>query len=176
MIFKFIRYTQPAWQFNLTPASNEFPSCYATENDLNNYKLDERFSSQQAALADAGYFLWNSGHLLKSSKVEIEQQKLIVPTLKDEYTFIRKYWSAAWAMFALALRLVTFKNPFKEIAAFVSTRKVKRAYPHQHAKDYSVYENFLSPLVAANPKVAVIIPTLNRYHILQDVLKDLEQQ
>ena len=37
-------------------------------------------------------------------------------------------------------------------------------------------ESFDSKLLKANPKVSVIIPTLNRYEYLKDVLKDLENQ
>jgi len=38
------------------------------------------------------------------------------------------------------------------------------------------YDNFNSPLVTRQPKVSVIIPTLNRYKCLKDILADFERQ
>ncbi|MFZ1799379.1 MAG: glycosyltransferase, partial [Chitinophagaceae bacterium] len=98
------------------------------------------------------------------------------PSLQDEYIFIRKYWGTPWTLFALFSRLFTFKNPFKEIKHFYSTRHIKRIDVFNTPKTYSSYENFESGLITTNLKVAVIIPTLNRYEYLQDVLHDLEQQ
>jgi len=79
-------------------------------------------------------------------------------------------------LYVLCLRLLSFKQPFKEIRAYIKSRSIQRSSylksPNQHAD----WDSFDSALVAANPKVSVIIPTLNRYAYLSDVLKDLEQQ
>ncbi len=178
MILSFIRYTQPAWQFNLFPqADGCFPSCYlSNENEYASY-LDDRYETQSARLADAGYHLCTKGVLLQSSVVQVRHLKqLPKPTLKDEYIFIRKYWGTAWATFALFLRLITFKNPFKEISGYLKTRHIKRINVFQNPVEYSAYHSFQSKLIASDPFVAVIIPTLNRYEYLKDVLHDLEKQ
>ena len=114
MIFEFIRYTQPGWQFNLQPkVSNSFASCLVTEEKVDPDFLDTRFQTKSAKLADAGYRLWNKGVLLQTTTEEmLLLQQLQKPTLRDEYTFIRKYWGDAWAAFALVLRIFTFKNIF----------------------------------------------------------------
>ena len=178
MLFNFIRYTQPGWQFNLTPKINgSFASCYITEQRCPKEYIDERYQTKTAQIADAGYRLWNQGVLLESTKEEVDplhQSENI--SLIDEYIFIRKYWGTFWATFALLLRIFTFKNPFKEIYAYYATRKVNRINAYESALEYRDFETFQSPLIASKPLVAVIIPTLNRYNYLKDVLHDLEKQ
>lgn len=139
--------------------------------------IDTRFETTSAQLADAGYNLCIRGKLLQATTEEIRQQHALPPpTLKDEYTFIRKYWGTPWATFALLVRLFTFKNPFKETGAYFSTSKVKRINAFQQPFINEGYGPFQSPTVASAPLVAVIIPTLNRYIYLKDVLLDLEKQ
>ncbi len=177
MFFQFIRYTQPGWQFNLTPnVKNTFASCYVGEDKIDPGFLDNAYETKSSRLADAGYRLWYQGVLLESNKEEIEKLSVEKPSLRDEYIFIRKYWGTPWTLFALFIRLFTFKNPFKEINHFFSTRHIKRIDVFSAPRTYPEYENFESKLIASHPKVAVIIPTLNRYEYLQDVLHDLEQQ
>ena len=139
--------------------------------------IDTRFETTSARLADAGYNLCIRGRLLESTLADIKQQHALPrPTLKDEYTFLRKYWGTPWASFALLLRLITFKNPFKEVRAYVATAKIKRINAYQHPLADDSYTAFQSPLITQAPLVAVIIPTLNRYQYLKDVLTDLEKQ
>ena len=178
MIFKFIRYTQPAWQFNIEPElSGSFASCNISEDDFNESDADNRYTTRSAQIADMGYMQWNKGVLLQSTNGEIEKLKrLPEPTLKDEYIFIRKYWGNGWATFALLMRLCTFKNPVKEISNYLKTVNVKRAARFQEHGIHQQYEDFLSALIGEKPLVAIIIPTLNRYEYLKDVLRDLEKQ
>lgn len=139
--------------------------------------IDTRFETLSARLADSGYNLCIRGKLLQSTAEDIKQQHALpAPTLKDEYTFVRKYWGTPWATFALLVRLITFKNPFKEITAYFATSKIKRINAHAQPFIDTSYATFQSSLVVAAPLVAVIIPTLNRYTYLKDVLHDLEKQ
>lgn len=178
MIFRFIKYTQPSWQFNIQLASSKcFASCYIEEQDIPQGIIDDRFETLSARLGDAGYNLCIRGRLLQSSTGEVtKQHELPPPTLKDEYTFVRKYWGAPWASFALLVRMFTFKNPFKEIGAYISSRKVKRINAYAQPFIDESYNGFQSSIINACPLVAVIIPTLNRYTYLKDVLYDLEKQ
>ncbi|HWB24558.1 MAG TPA: glycosyltransferase family A protein [Chitinophagaceae bacterium] len=178
MLFKFIKYTQPAWQLNILPkTAGRFASCYAGEENIPADLLDSRFETLSARLADAGYNLCIRGKLLQSSGEDIQKlHSLPPPVLKDEYTFVRKYWGIPWATFALLLRLATLKNPFAEIGAYVSTAKIKRVDVFAHPYIDESYTAFKSTLIATSPLVAVIIPTLNRYRYLKDVLHDLEKQ
>lgn len=178
MLFSFIKYSQPSWQFNLIPQSNrQFASCYITEEKCPEELIDKRYQSRTAQLADAGYQLWNRGMLLKSTKEEVEKlHRLKDIPLTDEYIFLRKYWGTFWATFAFAMRIFSFKNPFKETKAFLATRKIKRVNPYTSPVQYKDYDAFQSSLIASQPLVTVIVPTLNRYNYLKDVLHDLEKQ
>ncbi|MGI8952792.1 MAG: glycosyltransferase family 2 protein [Chitinophagaceae bacterium] len=177
MIFKFIRYTQPAWQFNIIPCAKEFASCYVTEKNCPHELMDNFYKTKSAQLADAGYRLLNKGVLLQSTQQEIAAlQQMPQPTLQDEYVFIRKYWGTAWTSFALLMRIFTFKNPFKEIYYYFKTKNVQKINVFNEPITYSEYENFQSALLKSLPLVAIIIPTLNRYKYLKDVLLNLEKQ
>ncbi|MBG9377153.1 glycosyltransferase family 2 protein [Panacibacter sp. DH6] len=177
-MFQFIRYTQPTWPFHLIPAkANEFPSCYPLLSDSATLNVDKQFATAQAQLTDAGFSSCNQGLLMISTKENAAAVKQMPPiSLADEYTFLRKYWGNVWATYALLCRLVSFKNPFKELQAFYATRNTKKASIYGSAITYPAYETFCSTLVKAQPLVAVIIPTLNRYTYLEDVLHDLEKQ
>jgi GT2 family glycosyltransferase len=178
LVFTFIKYTQPSWQFNIHPATSKcFASCYVKEEDIPQGFMDDNFETLSARLGDAGYNLCIKGMLLQSSTEEVaKQHALPPPSLKDEYSFLRKYWGVPWATFALLLRLFTFKNPFKEIGAYTSSRKVKKINAYAQPFIDKSYTSFQSRIIAGNPPVAVIIPTLNRYGYLKDVLHDLEKQ
>ena len=177
-MFNFIKYTQPAWQFNIIPAAKgPFPSCIVEEERCPEGFLDIRYTTKAAQLTDAGYRLWNKGVLLEADQQQLQQlQQLPKPTLQDEYIFIRKYWGTAWAAFALLLRLLRLHNPVTELRNFWVTRHIKRIQLYQDPVKYDGYETFQSPLLESSPLVAVIIPTLNRYDYLKDVLHDLEAQ
>lgn len=138
---------------------------------------DTTYETKAARYADVGYHAWNKGEMLWTDKATIEQIKeLDKPSLHDEYVFVNKYWGKAWAMYALGCRLLILHNPMTEINAFRKAAKTKRINPFKFPIERSDYHQFQSSLVAQQPLVAVIIPTLNRYQYLRDVLHDLEQQ
>lgn len=202
MLFDFIKYTQPGWQFNLVPKVDGcFASCYPPVNlvQVGNVTIrvpgwgcaqsslseavfydeqtDDGFETESARIAEFGYRLWNKGYLLESTNGEIKAfDAMPKPSLRDEYRFVRKYWGGGWAIYAYLLRLFSLHNVVKETRAFIETRDVRRINAFQHPKVYEDYENFDAPLLRAKPLVAVIIPTLNRYPYLKDVLHDLEAQ
>lgn len=178
MLFSFIRYTQPAWQFNLQPdAAGNCATCYFNGTVWGDETPDERYETESAQKADLGYRLWNKGVLLTATKDDIEAlHRLPKPSLRDEYTFVRKYWGNTWASYALLIRLLTLHNPYREVAAYRSTKKVTRINPYAGPCLPLGYAAFQSPLVQSAPLVTVIIPTLNRYAYLADVLGDLAQQ
>lgn len=141
---------------------------------LNN---DSAFSTTSAVNADIGYRAWNKGSLGWVNKCTAEKiESLPAPSLKDEYSFLFKYWGKPWATFALLQRLISFRNPAKEVAAFSKASKVKKINPSAEPIIRQDYQKFRSDLIEESPLIAVIIPTLNRYEYLKDVLEDLEKQ
>jgi hypothetical protein len=182
LIFSFIRYTQPGWIFNLQPKAGEASASCLYHPDLlpltdADIVIDEQFSTLSARYADMGYRAWNKGQLTVCDKItEQKIRELPKPSLVDEYRFINKYWGKPWAMYALVRRLISFNNPFAELKAFMAGSKTQRVNPYKEPIVRGDYKTFSSALANEQPLIAVIIPTLNRYEYLADVLKDLEQQ
>lgn len=178
MVFTFIKYTQPTWQFNLQPIHDrENASCIISETYTVDVPKDIDFETESAQISEVGYRLWQQGVLLKSKKNDYKKlQQLLPPSLKDEYAFLRKYWGFTWATYALLLRILTFKNPFKELPAYFGSRKIKRTLNITRPEIHQEYNHFYPSLEKQNPFISVIIPTLNRYEYLKDALLDLEQQ
>lgn len=154
-----------------------FSSCYITDKSNANYIEDKRYETEKAKLTDAGFNMCNRGVLIEANENTIAVLESMPPvSLKDEYLFLRKYWGSAWALYAYARRILSFKNCIKETKALLATRRVKKASLYASPITYPHYESFNSALLQQEPLVAVIIPTLNRYKYLKDVLHDLEKQ
>mgnify|MGYP000002175659 CR=1 FL=1 len=182
MIFSFIRYTQPAWKFNLIPNAAKFSACLYHPEILplpNNIfiEIDEQYETEAAKNGDIAYRAFNKGCLVEGTKMQADKiADLGKPSLKDEYTFIRKYWGKTWAVYAFIRRLLAFKNPIKEFSAYFNTNSVAKFPVYENAFQYDYYHNYKSELLLKQPLVSVIIPTLNRYAYLIDVMLDLEKQ
>jgi glycosyltransferase involved in cell wall biosynthesis len=142
------------------------------EEIISQLNPDNRFQSQTAQNYDLSWQAVLNGYI-GNTETNQNTEEL---TIKDNYRFIRKHFHFAWVFYVLLLRLISFYNPFKEIAAWLGTRQVKQLKNSSQPITYPKWENFQSDLINDNPKVSVIIPTLNRYHFLKDVLTDLEQQ
>ncbi len=178
MIFNHLKYLKPIWYFNL---KSERDYCYfPTEEQLKNngfyLEKDSIYISKIAQNHDLAWNAFQSGFISNAEKSGIDIWKENTFPIQDEYRFLRKNFHSAWVHYVLLIRLITFHNPFQEIKGFLKTRKVKRVdYSKNVLNDFS-YESFESTLVASNPFISVVIPTLNRYEYLKDVLKDLENQ
>lgn len=183
MQFSFIKYTQPGWLFNIQPSKDtSFSSCYYHPEYLPlkeeiQVEIDDFFETSTAKYADIGYRAWNKGCLICADKETRQKiEALPKPSLRDEYTFLFKYWGKPWAMYALLRRMIALNNPFKELKAYSKASFKKKINPFADPVDRSGYRSFHSNLVEAAPFVAVIIPTLNRYVYLKDALEDLQKQ
>jgi len=138
---------------------------------------DSRFETKTAIDLDAGFQAWNRGIMLTAKNIPLDKiQHKEKISVKDEYIFIRKYYKWHRVYYYLIKNLLSFNNPFKEIGAFISTRDIERTELIKPHLEYEGYKSFESEILKNNPKVSVIIPTLNRYNYLKDVLEDLEKQ
>lgn len=154
-----------------------FASFYVRQEHIPAGVTDERYETVAARLTDAGFAMCNRGALIEADTTVLAYMQALPPiTLHDEYTFIRKYWGTAWALYVYLLRMISFKNWIQETKSFFSTRHVRKQSLYSFPVTYPGYENFDSDLLKQQPLVAVIIPTLNRYAYLKDVLHDLEKQ
>lgn len=179
MLFEFIKYVQPTWYFNLIEDQFEIPYWVDFEQlpiDAQQIiETDFGYSSLQITKLDAAFQAWHKGVISQDVKHKLEVSK-VLPTRYDNYRFLRRYYHPIWSFYALFLRLITLKNPFKEVSAFLKNKSVKRLQLHQETMSYPEYDSFDSSLVTKEPLVSVIIPTLNRYDYLRDAISDVLTQ
>lgn len=95
----------------------------------------------------------------------------IIEDSSSNYRFIRKYFGFHWYVYVYLVRVLTFNNVFRETWYFIKNFKVRKL-PNIIPQAYSPEKEIL----VSEPLVSVVIPTLNRYEYLRDVLLDLEKQ
>ena len=180
--FKFIKYTQPGWQFNielktrLPVATAYYHPIYQPEKP-SSVTEDLSYETETARWTDIGFRLWQSGFLALCN--EENRRKILSaspPSVKDEYRFVAKYWGTFFVFYAFICRVITLNNLIQEIRAFLHALTIRRVNIHTDLTNIKEYNNHISPLVSQAPFVSLIIPTLNRYEYLKDALEDLEKQ
>ncbi|WP_417558571.1 glycosyltransferase family 2 protein [Mesoflavibacter zeaxanthinifaciens] len=175
MPFSFLIYLQPTHYFRLCRKDNTsvFP---LTENlpleIIEQLEADVNFKCEKSRIYDLSWQALQKGYI-GSVKTYVSFEK--VP-LADEYRFLQKYFHKAWVFYVLLLRLISFHNPINEIKAWKISSNVSRSNYLQTPINYSDWPRFQPSLVSKRPLVSVVIPTLNRYEYLKDVLEDLERQ
>ena len=179
MLFQFLKYINPSWYFNLSPKGNNpyFPDYdFLNEDEKQIIQLDENYSTPEVTKLDAAYQAWNRGIIVRNHEIKLSMNGNI-PNVSDNYHFIRKFFHPLWSVYVLIIRLLSLNNPFIEISAFWCQRNLKRVNLFEKViNHHKAILKFKSRLLEENPKVAIIIPTLNRYRWLFDALKDLESQ
>lgn len=133
---------------------------------------DDSYMSEQARLYDLSWQAVQCGYIGDAKTYSHFEE---IP-LVDEYHFIRKYFHKAWVIYVLIIRIFGFNNPFKELLAFYRTREIRRKQTVLNPIEYGNWDTFNSKLLASAPRISVVIPTLNRYTYLRDVLNDFELQ
>lgn len=176
-IFSFLKYVQPVWYFNLKPVVE--PIAYwvdynkLADEDRNLIELDDGYLAKQSSLRDAAYQAFHKGIMCKDESMALTIETTFCLPVYDEYRFLRKYYHPVWSVYVLFLRLITFKYPVKELDAFRKARATQRVSLFDSVKSYP---GFAGTAISSDRLVSIIIPTLNRYAYLTDVLKDLEKQ
>ena len=180
-LFSFLRYVSPIWYFNLCSKGNVlyFPDiAVLSAEDLSLIQDDTGFQSHAARRADQGWQAWCKGIMMPDEVSSGEPEELLdrIP-LHDEYRFVRKYFHPLWVVYVLMLRLCMLHAPWTELSSFIACLGVRRVNVYHTHKDWlpGVGTMEMAPPQRA-PLVSVIIPTLNRYKWLRDVLSDLERQ
>ncbi len=176
-MFRFLKITQPVWYFNLKPGRDHgyFPLRNEVNNQFPDLSADPLFS-KDAATAELSYRAHRLGFISKDATPGTDWWAQHDFNLVDEYRFIRKYFHITHVVYVFLYRIVTLHNPFAEVAAFIKSRGVSRFKTYEARVHPAGYKTFESALIRSEPHVTVVIPTLNRYLYLSDVLKDLESQ
>jgi glycosyltransferase involved in cell wall biosynthesis len=180
MLFEFLKYISPGWYYNIMPL-NGYKYFYNYEKLPTNLKelldIDDKYSNNDAIKLDAAYQCWYKGIIFQNDDISIDINSLKI-SVNDYYRFVKRFYNSYWVYYILILRIITFHNPILELIAILKVFFVKRinVYESVNVSNKVLIENFDSPIIKEAPKVSVIIPTLNRYKYLKDVLEDLEKQ
>jgi glycosyltransferase involved in cell wall biosynthesis len=178
MIFEILKYNRAIWYFNLKPKVDfcYFPTLEQIEKQGFKLKIDQKYKTVEAQNRDLAYRAFQLGFISNTKEKGLDiWQKTKIPAT-DEYRFLRKNLHPAWVLYTLSLRIITFHNPISEVLGFLNSGNIKRENYSKNIFEYTNYDAFDSTLIKQNPLISVIIPTLNRYQYLKDVMRDLEQQ
>lgn len=175
MMFRFLKYIEPTHYFQLLKkdGSSIFPIPEKLPLEIfGQLDEDKNFQSNNAIRYDLSWQAIKTGYI-GDVQTFSTFEKLPV---EDEYRFLRKYFHPIWSFYVLMLRLLSFKNPFLEISAWRKSGNTPRSRYLQNPIEHRNWKAYQSFLVKENPLISVVIPTLNRYEYLKDVLLDLERQ
>jgi glycosyltransferase involved in cell wall biosynthesis len=175
MLFHHLKYLQPTHYFQLyrKGGNSIFPKVEQLPEEIRNQlQPDFKFKSEKARENDLS---WQAIHKGYTGPAETYTAFEKLP-LVDNYRFLRKYFNPAWVLYVLVLRLISFKNPFAEISGWWKSRDARRSNYQERPIGHPGWTLFQSGLFREKPMVSVVIPTLNRYEYLKDVLTDLEKQ
>lgn len=170
-----LRTVNPTWYFTLETAVPVFADVSKLPKEVQNLvDMQVQYSDPVMQKADAAY------QLLKKGWVDITPENAWNPELVpvkpvDRYTFLRRFYKKQWVWYLLLRRLMALHNPVIELVAFVKSFHVK--YVDLYSNPFIISDHFsLNNSVPKPIGVSVIIPTLNRYRFLKDVLNDLARQ
>lgn len=175
MLFNFLKYLQPTHYFQLyrNDGTSVFPIVdRLPEEILQQLQPEINFKSEKAKEYDLSWQAIQKGYIGTTETYKSFEKLPIV----DEYRFLRKYFHPFWVFYVLLLRLFSFKNLFQEISAWNLTRGINRNKYLAYPIEYPTWNLGGSSLINEAPLVSVVIPTLNRYEYLKDVLFDFEKQ
>lgn len=174
MLFIFFKYLQPVWYFNLPPDSaipywvdyRKLDSSIKSKIDISTC-----YQSEGAMLFDAAYQL-----LIKGCMQEYPDKALNITenfSIQDEYKFVKRFFNPIWCFYIFWLRILMLKNPVNEVRGLISALSVKRV---DLFSDMITTTTTLPDYSKEVGLVSVVLPTLNRYSYLLDILNDLEKQ
>ncbi len=168
-MFDFLKYVNPGNYYRLVHQMPQnilsFPVEVEQRVGYNN------FVSEQM---DIAYQYLQSGWIPKGNDQRNPLQDQMIKSVEDNYIFINRFFSVTQVLWVFIVRLLSLKNPLLELQSYWKALKYKRV--KIEPKEYLNFVCFQSDLIQSKPLVSVIIPTLNRYEYLKDVLIDLEKQ
>ena len=176
MFFKFIQYISPSWYFNLQSNNKLYCIDYnkLSVEEQNLISLDTQYQSKNSIYIDAAYQAFQKG-IIKNETHALGNQGVITDVF-DNYRFAKKYFHPFWVYYIFLIRIFSLKNPLKEIKGIATSLSVQKLNLFEKIYSHDDFNKFHSTLLEERPFVSVIIPTLNRYLYLKDVLNDLEYQ
>ncbi len=138
--------------------------------------MDDSQLKPESRDAELAYQAFRSGIIDREFKSGFGWWQHNGSLLEDEYRFARRHFPTTRVTITYLLRLITLHNPFTETAAYIKTNRVRKLKASGDSHNDIAFREFSSSLLQAKPLVTVIIPTLNRYSYLENVLRDFENQ
>jgi len=175
MLFRFLKYLQPThyFQLNTKMGLSIFPVIEHLPDFVKEQLLvDNTYQSEFARNYDLSWQAVQKGYIGNLPTYKSFERV----SLYDNYHFIRKNFHPIWVFYVLLIRIFSLHNPFNEVRYWYRSRPITRVFVVNKSINYEGWDEYDSSLIKQSPKVSVVIPTLNRYNYLKDVLKDLEQQ
>lgn len=178
-MFKFQKYIHPTSYYNLLHRVRK-PILVDIENftRMNGSIISDAdsYRTNQAIRSDLAFQALQKGAIPSHDSSIVDLQKEQVDNLSDNYRFIKRYYGIIRTLYVLIIRILSLNNPAKELAAFISTWNQKKIDVFKLHVSNANFNSFNSELLQRQPLVSIVIPTLNRYRYLKDVLLDLERQ
>lgn len=177
-MFHFANYASPNWYYNFCSQQKrgyyilDFRKLTKEERKIIDY--DSNYQSEEASLLDAAYQALVKGVIINDETKALDTSSFKI-SIFDNYRFLKKYYHPCWVFFVLTFRILSFKDWHVPFVFLNRLCKVKRL-DHLAKHNNLTLKDFNSELIGKNPKVTVIIPTLNRYKYLVQCIKDIESQ
>ena len=177
-MFKFLKYIQPLWYYRLALRhDNSLLFNNLFRQSINNLADDNRFSSQESRNMDRIYRALQMGFIPSGDLIHDEEIGFYTITHRnDNYKFVAKYFGKGKLLYVFLLRILSLNNPIMEFWGFLKALKISKIDITLGHCAFEDFDSFQSNIIQSVPLVTVVIPTLNRYEYLEDVLKDLEAQ
>ncbi len=175
-MFACLKFIKPLWYFHLKYGENVI---WPDPNFINpKLLLDSKYETFQSMVSEASYLALMNGYNLENSDKACLSTEIIdyKHSPNDEFRFIRKFFNPMWSFGFLLYRIITFKSIFRSIVAFFNTFFLKRVSIDQNFSVEKLKLGKHNKLLVKRIPVRIIIPTYNRYNILYNLLKDLENQ
>lgn len=176
-MIKLVKYIRPLWYFNLTPNNNIIPYWLDIEKVPSTFAAyvskTDCYSSEAGGRWDAAYQMWARGVI--STNLEYALIGFDEIPLCDQYRFIKRFYNPIWIYIIFIFRVLEFNNPIREFFSMLKSRKISKISISDLHVQYDL-KNFKSKILDESPLVSIIVPTLNRYKYLKDVIKDVEGQ
>ena len=176
-MFASLKFIKPLWYFHLDCGKNViWPE---SRNIISPQLLDSDYESIQSIASEASYVALMNGYIHTDTREKYLPKDFVdyKHSPYDEFRFLRKFFNPIWSVGYLIYRIVTLKSIFKSIIAFIKTIFIKRV-DFNKTLFRKTKLRFKNPIhfLENKTKVRIIIPTYNRYNVLYNLLKDLENQ
>jgi len=176
---KLFKIVNPIWYFNQNHDGKpnywiDYKKLKIENKDL--FDQNCKYQSKIFKNYDIAFQLWHKGLIDIKGFCLISHKYPLTLSLYDQYLFLRRMYNSKWIYYAIFIRILTFQFSFNDIRAIISTKNVKKIDLNNSFYKYVNYKSYLSQLIESKPFVSIIIPTLNRYSVLDNALKDLENQ